>query len=67
MNTDSMIPVFVPREFGLRSISELAAAHDCRLIVSRSGALVLEPRTSAVSSSVVVRFPVPVHQAGTSS
>lgn len=64
---NDMIPVFVPRKFGLRSISELAASHDCRLIVSRSGALVLEPRTSAVSSGVVVRFPATARQSGTPS
>ena len=43
INND-MIPVFVPRKMGMTAIYALARDQNCRLILSRSGAIVLEPR-----------------------
>jgi len=57
MNNDSMIPVFVPRKIGMRAVYAFAREQDCKLVLSRSGAIVLEPRESKPSGTVI-RFPV---------
>ena len=57
MKDQDMIPVFVPKEIGMRAIYHFASEQDCKLVVSNSGALVLEPRRP-IQSGAVVRFPV---------
>lgn len=54
MNED-MIPVFIPKEIGMRAIHAFAADNGCRLIVSNSGAIALEPYEPE-QSGTVVRF-----------
>lgn len=53
---ESMIPVFIPKEIGMRAVYDFALNHDCKLICSKSGALVLEPK-KPVQSGTVARFP----------